>query len=75
MDMPAKQEAVRRLILDLIDAGCDPVAMRDSYVLNEPEDPEARRAVQIVLDAFGPRKHLTSEISVVLRKQGRVHDP
>lgn len=68
-------EAIKNLVHDLLDEGCDLVAVAGGYVVNEPEDAIARERVQGILDRFGPRLHLVTEISDYIRSLGRFYDP
>lgn len=67
--------SVKKLVCDLLEAGCDPMAVGEGYVVNEPEDDLGRLRVYQTLKAFGPRMHLLSEISDYLRSMGRFVDP
>lgn len=68
-------ESVKKLVHDLLDAGCDLMAVAEGYVVNEPEDAEGRSRVQDILSDFGPRMHLVAEISNYIRSLGRFYDP
>ena len=68
-------ETVKQLVHDLLDAGCDLMAVAEGYVVNEPEDDIARLRVHRILQAFGPRIHLMVEISHYIRSLGRFYDP
>lgn len=68
-------ETVKKLVHDLLDAGCDLMAVAEGYVVNEPEDDMSRLRVHQILKAFGPRMHLISQISNYLRSLGRFYDP
>lgn len=68
-------EGVKNLVHDLLDAGCDLMAVGDGYVVNEPEDVHGRSRVQNILGDFGPRMHLLGEISNYIRSLGRFCDP
>jgi hypothetical protein len=68
-------ESVKKLVHDLLDAGCDLMAVAGGYVVNEPEDTEGRLRVQDILGEFGPRMHLVAEISNYIRSLGRFYDP
>lgn len=73
--MTETSRSVRTLVHDLLDAGCDLVAVGEGYVVNEPEDPETRSKIQGILQEFGPRLHLLTEISNYIRSLGRFYDP
>lgn len=73
--MTQTSENIKKLINDLIDAGCDPMAVGEGYVVNEPEDADTRQKIQDILHQFGPRLHLLAEISSYIRSLGRFHDP
>jgi hypothetical protein len=67
----ANIEHVATLVARLIDAGCDICAIGRGYAINEPEDAEGSRRVDLILKDFGPRDHLTGAISAHLRAFGR----
>ena len=73
--MTHASETVKKLVHDLLDAGCDLMAVGEGYVVNEPEDIEARAKIQNILHDFGPRLHLLAEISDYIRSLGRFYDP
>lgn len=68
-------ELVKQLVHDLLNAGCDLMAVAEGYVVNEPEDHHARLRVGEILKEFGPRMHLVTEISDYIRSLGRFYDP
>lgn len=73
--MTHASETVKKLVHDLLDAGCDLMAVGQGYVVNEPEDSAARAKIQDILHDFGPRLHLLAEISDYIRSLGRFYDP
>lgn len=70
----ADSERVATLIASLIEAGCDICAVGRGYAINEPEDVEGSRKVDLILKGFGPRDHLTDNILEHLRSLGRFVD-
>ena len=67
-------DSARKLVHDLLDAGCDMMSVGDGYVVNEPEDPTGQLRVHQILESFGPRCHLVPQISDYLRSLGRFVD-
>jgi hypothetical protein len=68
-------EHVKTLVHELLEAGCDLMAVGKGYVVNEPDDDIGRLRVHQILKSFGPRLHLAAEIAGYIRSLGRFCDP
>ncbi len=69
--MAAYPPHVIELVEALLAAGCDMWAVGDGYYVGEPAGTPDACIVQNILKQFGPRRHLTREISAYLRSIGR----
>jgi len=59
------------LVESLLEARCDMWAVGTGYYIGEPGDGPEASVVRAILRDFGPRRHLTADISGYLRSIGR----
>lgn len=70
-----RAEDIPRFIAELIDAGCEPIAVGEYYVIGDTDLPQPASdlepKVHEITDRYGPRDHLVAEISAYLTSIGR----